>query len=94
MDRLARLPVFLALEGKRCVLVGDGHAVDWKLELLEAAGAQVKRYAVHGWTADDLRGAAIAIGAFDDDIQAKAFADAARAQGVPVKDVYKRQAPV
>ena len=89
MDRLARLPVFLALEGKRCVLVGDGHAVDWKLELLEAAGAQVKRYAVHGWTADDLRGAAIAIGAFDDDIQAKAFADAARAQGVPVNVIDK-----
>ncbi|MFZ0845890.1 MAG: siroheme synthase CysG [Pseudolabrys sp.] len=89
MDRLARLPVFLALEGKRCVLVGDGQAVDWKLELLDAAGANVQRYAVHGWTADDLRGAAIAVGGFDDDIQAKAFADAARAVGVPVNVIDK-----
>jgi uroporphyrin-III C-methyltransferase/precorrin-2 dehydrogenase/sirohydrochlorin ferrochelatase len=78
------LPVFLALEGKRCVLVGDGQAVDWKLELLEAAGAQVQRYAVQGWTADDLRGAAIAVGGFEDDEAAGAFADAARAVGVPV----------
>jgi len=89
MDPLARLPVFLALEGKRCVLVGDGQAVDWKLELLEAAGAKVQRYAVHGWAADDLRGAAIAVGGFDDDIQAKAFADAARAVGVPVNVIDK-----
>src|SRR5471032_889082 len=84
MERLSRLPVFLALEGKRCVLVGEGQAVDWKLELLEAAGAQVQRYAVHGWTAEDLRGAAIAVGGFDDDEQARLFSDAARAVGVPV----------
>ena len=84
MARLARLPVFLALEGKRCVLVGDGHAVDWKLELLEAAGAQVQRYTVDAWTAGDLRGAAIAVGGFEDDDQARRFSDAARAVGVPV----------
>src|SRR3984957_11089402 len=84
MARLARLPVFLALEGKRCVLVGDGQAVDWKLELLEAAGAQVQRYAVDKWTAHDLRGAAIAVGGFEDDEAAGAFADAVRAAGVPV----------
>src|SRR3984957_20890020 len=84
MARLARLPVFLALEGKRCVLVGDGQAVDWKLELLEAAGAQVQRYTVDAWTAHDLRGAAIAVGGFEDDEAAGAFADAVRAAGVPV----------
>ena len=86
MDPLARLPVFLALEGKRAVLAGGSAAVAWKAELLAAAGAQVEVYATEtseellqvavdpprgavainrcSWTADDLKGAAIAIGAF------------------------------
>jgi uroporphyrin-III C-methyltransferase/precorrin-2 dehydrogenase/sirohydrochlorin ferrochelatase len=89
MSALARLPVFLALQGKRAVLVGDGQAVDWKLELLEAAGAQVQRYPVNGWTIDDLRGAAIAVAGFDDDESAGAFATAARAAGVPVNVIDK-----
>src|SRR5471032_185630 len=89
MARLSRLPVFLALDGKRCVLVGEGQAVEWKLELLEAAGAQVRRYAAHDWTAEDLRGAAIAVGGFDDDDQARLFSDAARAVGVPVNVIDK-----
>lgn len=77
MSRLSRLPVFLALEGKRVVLVGNGQAAAWKLELLEAAGARVEVYAVDGWMADDLRGATVAIGAFDDDDDgASAFASA------------------
>ena len=89
MGPLARLPVFYALEGKRCVLVGNGQAVDWKLELLEAAGAQVQRYAVDGWTPGDLRGAAMAVGGFEGDVAAKEFCDAARAQGVPVNVIDK-----
>jgi uroporphyrin-III C-methyltransferase/precorrin-2 dehydrogenase/sirohydrochlorin ferrochelatase len=36
------------------------------------------------WTAADLNGAAVAIGAFDDDASAAGFAAAARASGVPV----------
>ncbi|MBI3704118.1 MAG: uroporphyrinogen-III C-methyltransferase [Rhizobiales bacterium] len=84
MGPLARLPVFLALQGKRVVLVGGGQAAEWKRELLEAAGARVEVYAVDAWTADDLRGAAIAVGAFEDDERAAAFAKAARAVGVPV----------
>ena len=89
MSPLARLPVFLALGGKHAVLVGDGQAVDWKLELLEAAGAHVQRYAVDGWTFDDLRGAAIAVGGFEDEAGAKEFCDAARAAGVPVNVIDK-----
>ena len=46
MDPLARLPVFLALEGKRVVLAGDSQAATWKAELLSAAGARVEVYAV------------------------------------------------
>jgi uroporphyrin-III C-methyltransferase/precorrin-2 dehydrogenase/sirohydrochlorin ferrochelatase len=89
MSPLARLPVFLALDGKRCVVAGDGQAVDWKQELLEAAGAKVECYAADQWTPGDLRGAAIAVGGFDDDKTAALFAAAARAAGVPVNVIDK-----
>ena len=42
---LARLPVFLALEGKRAVLAGGSAAAAWKAELLSAAGARLEVYA-------------------------------------------------
>ena len=45
MDALARLPVFLALEGKRALLAGGSAAAAWKAELLSAAGAQVEVFA-------------------------------------------------
>jgi uroporphyrin-III C-methyltransferase/precorrin-2 dehydrogenase/sirohydrochlorin ferrochelatase len=111
MGALARLPVFLALEGKRAVLAGGSAAAAWKAELLAASGAQVDVYAIEasdellqvaadpprgvvrinrrGWTADNLKGAAVAIGAFDDDESAAAFAAAARAAGVPVNVIDK-----
>jgi uroporphyrin-III C-methyltransferase/precorrin-2 dehydrogenase/sirohydrochlorin ferrochelatase len=41
MAALARLPIFLALAGKRAVVAGDGAPVAWKAELLSAAGAEV-----------------------------------------------------
>jgi uroporphyrin-III C-methyltransferase/precorrin-2 dehydrogenase/sirohydrochlorin ferrochelatase len=41
MQSLARLPIFLALEGKRVVVAGNGAAAAWKAELLSAAGANV-----------------------------------------------------
>jgi len=89
MAPLARLPVFFDLRGKRAVLVGAGQAAEWKRELLEAAGARVEVYAVDAWTPETLRGAAIAVGAFEDDERAAAFAAAARAVGVPVNVVDK-----
>jgi uroporphyrin-III C-methyltransferase / precorrin-2 dehydrogenase / sirohydrochlorin ferrochelatase len=45
MQALARLPIFLALDGKRAVIVGDGAPVAWKAELLSAAGADVAVFA-------------------------------------------------
>ena len=45
MQPLARLPVFLSLEGKRAVVAGGSAAAAWKAELLSAAGAQVDVYA-------------------------------------------------
>ncbi|HXD46891.1 MAG TPA: siroheme synthase CysG [Pseudolabrys sp.] len=111
MEPLARLPVFLSLDGRRAVLAGGSAAAAWKAELLSAAGARVDVYAaevsddmaavvadpprgaitVHGraWTAADMAGAAVAIGAFDNDVSAAAFAAAARAAGVPVNVIDK-----
>jgi uroporphyrin-III C-methyltransferase/precorrin-2 dehydrogenase/sirohydrochlorin ferrochelatase len=45
MQPLARLPVFLSLEGRRVVVAGHTAAAAWKAELLSAAGAQVEVYA-------------------------------------------------
>ncbi|HEY4980523.1 MAG TPA: SAM-dependent methyltransferase, partial [Pseudolabrys sp.] len=111
MAPLARLPVFLALEGKRAVVAGGSPAAAWKAELLSAAGARVEVYAEtpsdellqiagdpprgaiavnrRAWTAEDLAGAAVAIGAFDDDESAAMFAEAARTWGVPVNVIDK-----
>ena len=111
LEPLARLPVFLALEGRRAVLAGGSAAAAWKAELLSAAGARVEVYADapsdellqiasdpprgaivvnrRAWTAADLHGAAVAIGAFDDDDGAAAFTAAARAAGVPVNVIDK-----
>jgi uroporphyrin-III C-methyltransferase/precorrin-2 dehydrogenase/sirohydrochlorin ferrochelatase len=45
MEALARLPVFLSLNGKRAVVTGGGAPSVWKAELLSAAGARVEVYA-------------------------------------------------
>jgi uroporphyrin-III C-methyltransferase / precorrin-2 dehydrogenase / sirohydrochlorin ferrochelatase len=42
---LARLPVFLKLDGRRAVVAGGTAAAAWKAELLAAAGAHVDVYA-------------------------------------------------
>ncbi len=111
MTKLARLPVFFALEGKRVVLAGGSAAAAWKAELMSAAGARVDVYAddvsdemrqmaqdppggvitiiERGWNAEDIKDAAIAIGAFEDDEQSAAFAAAAHAAGVPVNVIDK-----
>jgi uroporphyrin-III C-methyltransferase/precorrin-2 dehydrogenase/sirohydrochlorin ferrochelatase len=45
MQGLARLPIFLALAGKRALVAGNGAPVAWKAELLAAAGADVAVFA-------------------------------------------------
>lgn len=44
LEPLSRLPVFLALEGRRAVLVGGSEAAAWKAELLLATGAVLDIY--------------------------------------------------
>src|SRR5215216_1360428 len=111
MEPLARLPVFLALAGKRAVVVGASAAAAWKAELLSAAGARVDVYAPEpaeellaiaahppagavtlyrrSWEGPDLTGAAIAVGACNEEAEAQKFADMARAAGVPVNVIDK-----
>jgi uroporphyrin-III C-methyltransferase/precorrin-2 dehydrogenase/sirohydrochlorin ferrochelatase len=111
MAALARLPVFLALEGKRAVIAGNGPATAWKTELLSAAGADVEVFAQdpceelravaaqaprgaitlreRAWRKQDFAGAAVAVGGFDDEQEARRFSDAARAAGVPVNVIDK-----
>jgi uroporphyrin-III C-methyltransferase/precorrin-2 dehydrogenase/sirohydrochlorin ferrochelatase len=106
MAALARLPIFLALDGKRAVVTGNSAAVAWKAELLSAAGAGVEVFAAcpceelralaalpprgaialreRAWEANDLRGAAVAVGGFEDEAEAQEFAAAARAAGIIV----------
>jgi uroporphyrin-III C-methyltransferase/precorrin-2 dehydrogenase/sirohydrochlorin ferrochelatase len=65
MEPLARLPIFLALDGKRAVVAGDGPAVAWKAELLSAADADVVVFAecpceeLHALAAQPPRGAIV-----------------------------------
>jgi uroporphyrin-III C-methyltransferase/precorrin-2 dehydrogenase/sirohydrochlorin ferrochelatase len=111
MEPLARLPVFLALDGKRAVVAGGTPAAAWKAELLSAAGAEVEVYEsdpceelialatdpprgsifIHrrAWYVDDIRGAAVAVGACDTDEEAVHFAAAAGTAGVPVNVIDK-----
>ena len=111
MEALARLPVFLALNGRRAVVAGGTASAAWKAELLSAAGAAVEVYAPHPgedmaalagdaprgaivihrreWSADDIAGAAIAVGACESDDEAAHFASVARAAGVPVNVIDK-----
>ncbi len=106
LGALARLPIFLALAGKRVVVAGNGPPVAWKAELLSAAGAEVALFAERpceelravaadaprgaialqerAWQNEDLRSTAVAVGGFDAEQDARRFAEAARAAGVPV----------
>lgn len=54
---LARLPVFFALDGKRCIVAGGGPTAAWKAELLSATGARVDVFAPE--PAEDMRALAI-----------------------------------
>src|SRR5215472_5501558 len=45
MARLASVPLFFKLQGKRVVIAGGNAAAAWKAELLSAAGATVEVWA-------------------------------------------------
>jgi uroporphyrin-III C-methyltransferase/precorrin-2 dehydrogenase/sirohydrochlorin ferrochelatase len=106
MERLARLPVFFALEGRPAIVAGGTPGAAWKAELLSAAGAEVTVCATNlcdgmiglatdpprgsitihhrEWAPQDLVGMAMAVGAFDNDDEARCFSEAAHTAGSPV----------
>lgn len=84
MGRLARLPVFFALEGKRALVAANGMGAAWKIELLSAAGAKVDVFAPKPGAdllalADDAPGGEIVV--HNRDWRAEDFAGAAIAVG-------------
>ena len=87
---LPNLPIFHKLEGRKVVLVGTSEGAAWKLELLQAAGADVL-HLTDGWSPEDLKGAALAVGDVADPDDALRFAAAARAAGVPVNVVDRTE---
>lgn len=75
---LHSLPIFVRLEGRPVILLGEGEAADAKERLLERAGAIV---------ADEKADAALAIVALEDEAQARAAVARLKARGLLVNAV-------
>ena len=73
----------LSAAGARVDVYAEEISIELRAVSVEPPGGTI---AVHerAWTADDLKGAAVAVGAFEEDADAAAFAQAARAAAVPV----------
>ena len=85
-----RLPMFLDLDGRRALLLGDGEAAERRAATLLACGALLVRAVEFDEALLD--GCAIAVGAADEDarapdhpvqVQLRAMAAAARRRGIP-----------
>jgi uroporphyrin-III C-methyltransferase/precorrin-2 dehydrogenase/sirohydrochlorin ferrochelatase len=72
------LPIFLRLEGRAVMLLGEGHSADAKRRLLIRAGA---------WIVGEDERAALAIVAIEDEAEAHAAVDRLRARGILVNAV-------
>jgi uroporphyrin-III C-methyltransferase/precorrin-2 dehydrogenase/sirohydrochlorin ferrochelatase len=83
---LPSLPLFHKLERRKVVIAGTSGGAEWKAELLAAAGAEVVRLK-ESWTAADFDSAALAVADLPNEAEARRFAAAARAAGVPVNVV-------
>ncbi len=73
------LPIFVKLEGRPVILLGDGEAAEAKRRLLERAGADIRR--------DEAAQAGLAIVAIEDEADALAAIAALKARGVLVNAV-------
>ncbi|WP_119677702.1 siroheme synthase CysG [Indioceanicola profundi] len=99
MAPLARLPVFLDLNGRRAIIGGGGAPAAWKAELLAAAGAEVHVFAAEpgaemaalpgialhhrAIVPADLEDAAILVADAEEDGEAASLYAMAKAAGVP-----------
>lgn len=73
------LPLFVRLEGRPVILLGEGEAADAKRRLLERAGANVRN--------DEAAEASLAIVAIEDEAEAQASVARLKARGVLVNAV-------
>lgn len=73
------LPLFMKLEGRPVILLGEGEAADAKRRLLERAGADVRT--------DEAAEAVLAIVAIEDEADAQAAVARLKARGLPVNAV-------
>jgi uroporphyrin-III C-methyltransferase/precorrin-2 dehydrogenase/sirohydrochlorin ferrochelatase len=78
-------PVFLNLQDRDVLLLGEGEAADRRLATLTRAGARIRR--AIAFTPALLDGVCLAIGAEAPDGDLKAMHDEARARGIPVNVV-------
>ncbi len=82
---MRHFPIFMDLQGRRALVVGDGEAARRKAEALERCGAAVVCSPV--FTPGLLDGCAVAIGAEADAAELAALVAAAGARGIPVNVV-------
>ncbi|WOI52199.1 siroheme synthase CysG [Parvularcula sp. LCG005] len=87
---LSVLPVFFDLHGKTVLVAGEGEGLEWKKELLTAAGATLRDAGVDGpFDPRSFEGVSLALGDFDCDAGANAFYNAAKGAGVPCNVIDK-----
>ena len=82
---MRHFPIFLDLQGRRCLVLGDGEAADRKADALRRCGGVVSQVA--GFDAAALEGCAIAIGAEASEEDLAALVVEATARGIPVNVV-------
>ncbi|MEI6487023.1 MAG: bifunctional precorrin-2 dehydrogenase/sirohydrochlorin ferrochelatase [Sphingomonadales bacterium] len=78
---MQHLPIFVALQGRRVILVGDGEPAEAKARLVRAAGGEL--------VGEDAPDAALAFVAIEDDAEAEAAAARLRRRGLLVNVVDK-----
>ena len=82
---MRHFPIFMDLQGRRALVIGEGEAAERKAEALSRCGAQVTQAA--SFSPDLLEGCAIAIGAEASEDDLKALVAAATQRGIPVNVV-------
>jgi uroporphyrin-III C-methyltransferase / precorrin-2 dehydrogenase / sirohydrochlorin ferrochelatase len=80
-------PLFMRLENRPVLLVGEGDMAAAKRRLLEAAGARVVQIASREFKSSDVLGQALVFSAIGDDVRDAEVSRAARAANVPVNVV-------
>ena len=78
-------PIFLQLQARRVIVLGQDEAADRRAELFASLGAEVQRIATA--RAAELAGAALAVASGAPEAELAAFSAAAQAAGVPVNVV-------